>query len=825
MPDLTAAKPDTESRLLEARAALERGLASGTLRSADDLRDTFPDLWADDDAALELVYAEYVWRAGRGENPQSDDWYRRYPTWRDRLERLFALYGLIGAADTGRTDRLITPAVGLPPAVVGDGYAAYDLYEELGRGGMGVVYRARQVDLNRVVAVKMLRGGSLARGEDAARFRREAEAAARLQHPNIVQIFEVGEFDGAPFLSLEFVGGGSLEDELGRSHRQGLPAITPTAAALLVETLARATQYAHEQGVIHRDLKPANVLLAGEESSRIPKITDFGLATIAEGTGSETKTGAVLGTPSYMAPEQAAGDRAAVGPRADVYALGGILYRLLAGRPPFEGATPLETIDLVRTTDPVSPTQLRPTVPRDVETICLKCLHKDPGRRYASAADLADDLVRFLRGEPVRARRVTAIERGVKWARRRPMVAGLAVTVAALAAIAFILVWAKYRAAEEARATEERQRLDLVRTLAAERLALARAHWRGLEIDAAKSALAEVPELYRDEEWLALRDQCHAEVSSVNLPMGYAGRVVVSPDARRLALYAQNGTGVLVLDALTGKQLKAIPTGACPASVAFVADGDSLVVLPNTSPAARNWYRSRFKREASDNAVVWDLKAMRVTGEWALDSAFPVGLSEDGGRAASFLNLLGYVTDARTGERVANFPVSDPVRRVAIDRRGHRLAAVRSNAIDIWDVTTRRVIRMISTDGDTIMESLSPDGRVFVAGTTIPDPSKPAKDLSYRLVGWDVDDGHEIFRLVVGSVPGHARFSPDARLFACQDVGIISLFDSRTGGRVATLRGHSAFVYHLAFSPDGRRLYSVGANFVLKTWNVEPWMK
>jgi WD40 repeat protein/tRNA A-37 threonylcarbamoyl transferase component Bud32 len=291
----------------------------------------------------------------------------------------------------------------------------YDILAELGRGGMGVVYRARQTKLGRVVALKMILSGAHASEADLARFRTEAEAIARLQHPNIVQIYEVGDNGGLPYFSLEFCGGGSLEKRMN-----GTP-LPPKDAAALVETLARAMRAAHDKGVIHRDLKPANVLLADDG---IPKITDFGLAKKIDEAG-QTASGAVMGTPSYMAPEQAGGK--GVGPLADVYALGAILYACLTGRPPFRAAAALDTLMQVLTDEPVPPAQLQSKTPRDLETICLKCLQKQPERRYASAGALADDLARWQRGEPIHARRAGPLERLAKWCRRRPAAAALLV--------------------------------------------------------------------------------------------------------------------------------------------------------------------------------------------------------------------------------------------------------------------------------------------------------------------------------------------------------------------------------------------------------------
>jgi serine/threonine-protein kinase len=300
----------------------------------------------------------------------------------------------------------------------------YEVLQELGRGGMGVVYKALHLRLNRPVALKMLLGGDHAGPRERARFQREAEAVAGLRHENVVRVHDVGDHEGRPYFTMEYVEGGSLAQHLAGTPQAARP------AAALVATLAGAVQAAHACGVAHRDLKPANVLLTADGT---PKVSDFGLARRLEGGAGLTQSGVLVGTPSYMAPEQARGQAQAIGPAVDVYALGAILYELLTGRPPFSGETAAATVQQVLTQDPVPPSRLNHSVPRDLETVCLKCLHKEPGRRYTSALALADDLRRFGEGRPIQARPVGWGARCWRWCRRNP-------TAAALLATALVLV-------------------------------------------------------------------------------------------------------------------------------------------------------------------------------------------------------------------------------------------------------------------------------------------------------------------------------------------------------------------------------------------------
>ncbi|MEI8370524.1 MAG: serine/threonine-protein kinase [Planctomycetia bacterium] len=284
----------------------------------------------------------------------------------------------------------------------GAGPPGYEIIEELGRGGMGLVYKANQQGLNRIVALKMILAGGHAREGDLTRFRTEAAAIARLHHPNIVQIYEVGEWSGLPFFSLEYCPGGSLDRKV-----RGTPLPAREAAGLVVG-IARAIGEAHGKGILHRDLKPANVLIGGDGT---PKITDFGLAKRIDDPSGQTVSGTVLGTPSYMSPEQAIGSAGAVGTATDIYGLGAVLYELLTGRPPFRAATPLDTLLQVIRNEPAPPRLLNPQVDKDLETICLKCLEKDPSDRYRTAGELAEDLSRYLMSEPISARSINLMER------------------------------------------------------------------------------------------------------------------------------------------------------------------------------------------------------------------------------------------------------------------------------------------------------------------------------------------------------------------------------------------------------------------------------
>jgi WD40 repeat protein len=391
-----------------------------------------------DESLLGQVVDDFTDRCHRGETLSVDDYVRRYPALGAVLAQLLPAIQTLADQSHRESSQVLSRGLAqehAPPEETGEGQRdstlcqtqarwprlpGYEILEELGTGGMGVVYRARDVELDRMVAIKVLRDNSATIAHSSERLQIEAKSLAKINHPHIVQIFEVGRYDERPFLSLEFCPGGSLaEKSAGRPQ-------PPHCAAEIVLKLAGAIQAAHEAGLIHRDLKPANVLLTADGT---PKIADFGLVRWMDVEQDHTRTGAIVGTPSYMAPEQTTGVRGQITAAVDIYALGATLYELLVGRPPFKAASFFATLEQVRRDEPVPPRTLQPDIPRDLETICLKCLHKDPSARYRTAADLADDLRRFLQERPVRARRIGAARRVRQWVRHNPIAAAMLATV------------------------------------------------------------------------------------------------------------------------------------------------------------------------------------------------------------------------------------------------------------------------------------------------------------------------------------------------------------------------------------------------------------
>jgi WD40 repeat protein len=652
--------------------------------------------------------------------------------------------------------------------------SGYELFGELGRGAMGVVYLARKVALDRPCALKMFAAAGRDDPTAAARIRAEAEAVARLRHPNVVQIYHVGEAAGLPFLELEYLPGGSLADTLDGTPR---PA---AAAARLVEPVARAVAEAHRLGIVHRDLKPGNVLLtAGGE----PKVGDFGLAKWLASDVRLTQTGQVVGTPLYMAPEQAEARARDVGPAADVYSLGAILYELLTGHPPFQAATLLQTLDLVRSQEPVSPRQTQPDVPRDLETICLKCLNKDPARRYAGAEALADDLNRFLSGWPILARPTGSAERAWKWARRHPAVATLSAAMVATAAIAFVLVLWQWQRAEGKAAAE---------ALAHSEARLARSEavkgQAQLAMDHGQ-ALCEQGEIDRGMVWLA---------RSLKL----------ATEARNQALDRAARVNLADWSARHSRPLARLRVPAPVSDLNFRPDGRALVALDDDG-ALHCWETDAWREIGPPfTADARDLGGKLVG---------PVAFHPSEGGTLVVFDRAGRGRFWDVGRRRPAGPTLTPpteaaVRGVVFIEGGRRLVTSGGEAsLRWWDVATGRPAdQPPQAGGDGISAlALSPDGRTLIAGGD-----------DGRVVRWEMATGRTLGPILPHASPvQRVAFSGDGhRILALTRDGRVHLWDPESV-RVSDLPPEGAAVTSLAVSPGGERFATGTEGGTVRLWD------
>jgi WD40 repeat protein len=818
-----------------------------------------PDDDRDDrERRLDEVLGAFLADEAKGRAPSPDELIARHPELASELNSFFAnrqqvrclLDPLLPpeAAPTAAKDPAGAPAAGRgrtedadPAAPDGDGdgrgrsadpwlgsrvryFGDYELKDVLGRGGMGVVYRAVQLSLDRPVALKMIRAGLWAEAEEVRRFKNEAEAIARFDHPAIVAIHEVGQFQGQHYFSMQLVEGTSLDRVLGDY------ATAPRKAARLAAEAARALHHAHQRGILHRDVKPSNILI---DRGGHPHITDFGLAKRLGAGDDGSVSGAVMGTPQYMSPEQAAGHHATITTATDVYGLGATLYAALTCRAPFGDGSVLEILQQVQTRVPERPSAVNREVDRDLETICLKCLEKDPKGRYGSAEAAAEDLERYLRGEPIEARPTGAAERLVKWARRRPAAAAL-VGVSILAALILVglgvalayqsRLQAAYTETERQRGIAETQRAIAETALASERrfLYYNRVLFADRELQdnnpyRAEELLDQCPVEQRHWEWHHLKRMCHGELFGFRAHSGNIASVAFSPDGRLIATGAYDPV-VRIWDAETGRAIRALGGhGEGYSYVAFSPDSSRLASVCGLFPKP-------------GCLLVHEV----VTGRLLLAVPLKTGATAQlayrpGGRELAVtsgdVQSDGWVQflDARTARNRLTIPVpGKSAYTLAFSPDGSRLAVVvgKLNAVDsvpsgeIWvfDTETGRLSLCLEARGVILKTvAFSPDGRKIASG-----------GIDGTAYVWGSEDGRELLTYHGRhKVANQVRFSPDGRQIASIGFeGCARVWDAETGRDLLVLRGHHRSGTELAFQPGRGRLATAGADGMVKIWDT-----
>jgi WD40 repeat protein/tRNA A-37 threonylcarbamoyl transferase component Bud32 len=693
-------------------------------------------------------------------------------------------------------DTPTTPPATPNPATPGPVLPGYELLEEIARGGMGVVYRARQLSLNRVVALKMIRSQALASEAEVRRFQAEAELAAGLDHPNLVPIYEVGRHDDQHFFSMKLIEGASLAH-----FRKDAPAdrTYQRRVARIVAVVARAVHHAHQRGLLHRDLKPGNVMLDREGQ---PHVTDFGLAKHVEGDSGLTQPGAIVGTPSYMAPEQARATRTLT-TAADVYGLGAILYELLTGRPPFRGPSVLDTLQQVLSQEPVPPRALDTGISRDLETVTLKCLQKDPPRRYSSAEALAEDLERWLAGEPIRARAAGRLERLAKWARRRPAAAALVVVITlAVAALGGIGVYYNGRLREQLqRAQDAEHAARDARGVAEERgdrlqgeLGLSRRLryntqlTRAADLAKTEPALARrlledelaCPPAVRDFSWSYFYGLCRREPRGLGGQPGAVPTLAWSADGRAVFSGSAGTVDLKTAQPIPGTLVQWDPATATRVHVVTPQGGMqpwTLVVAPDGKTGVAPGER--------DGPALWDLAS---------------------GRKLRTLQGRG-----------------EGVRRLAWSGDGRIIAGgARDGTVRTWDAGSGLQRPFLGKHkGNVLALALSGNGRLLAttSGNALFDPMKFTE-----LKVWDVLANRELASLDVPPAPIFAvAFSRDARLLAAgidNDIHLWEVSALAPPKRLRVLHGHTGDIRALSFAPDGRTLASGALDRTARLWDV-----
>jgi eukaryotic-like serine/threonine-protein kinase len=659
---------------------------------------------------------------------------------------------------------------GTPVRYFGD----YEVLGELGRGGMGVVYKARQVTLNRTVALKMIRTGLLASHDDVRRFQNEAEAVALLDHPGIVPVYEVGDHQGQRYFSMKLIDGTSLVSTLANYKDH------PKAAARLVALATEAVAHAHMRGILHRDLKPANILV---DPDGHPHVTDFGLAKRLVEDVELTQSGAILGTPAYMSPEQAAGRRGTITMATDVYGLGAVLYALLAGKAPFGGASIADTLQAVKEHPPEPPTKWNARVPRDLETICLKCLDKDPRRRYPTAQALADDLHAWLERRPIAARRVGPAERAWLWCKRRPALAGLiaALALSLISATGLSIAYARQQASRARTEQLLRKEAIKMRDLSARQtyISLVKLAWfewqeahpaRVRDLLAATRPDHESAPDFRGFEWFYLDRLNRAPLWTFTPTESFGSSIAFDPKGAWIAVALDGRAGttsdVVVLDAGTGTEIRRIPSRRARfGTIAVSPDGNQLVLPAHDGTTVFLDVATGEERQRLKSGTI---------------KTVPAG-------------VLSFSGDGRQFARLVASSASDPAQFV----------------VEIWDVAARTKQQSFSIPrGANARLSLNPDGsRVATA--------------SVGLRTWNASTGKLEREIDADELFTDVAYSPDGRLLAgATFAGWTGLWDSASGARRETLSGHRGEVHRIRFSPDGKRLVSAGRDRIIRIWDV-----
>jgi eukaryotic-like serine/threonine-protein kinase len=760
-----------------------------------------PTLQNDDEQLLDLISNEIFVRQGLGLTPTIEDYRERFPRLSEQIELQFQLHQATGAKGVGGPKTTPTLPEQCSPVELLPAIPGYELLEAIGRGAMGVVYRARQTSLRRVVALKVLSAGGKSRFNQQARFRFEAEAVARLQHTNIVQIFEVGEHEGCSYFSLELVEGGTL------AQRQKSAPLSFVEAARCVMTLARAMHYAHQRGVIHRDLKPANVLMTKDGA---PKITDFGLAKQLSSTRRLTQVGDVLGTPNYMAPEQAWGQQT-VTEAADIYALGAILYELLTGQPPFRGDTAFATLLMVGTEDPPAPSAVRPRVPADLNAICLKCLRKEPQQRYATAAALADDLQRYLEDRPVTVRPLGDATRLFKWARRSPARAALtlALIFAALGLSAQALQQGLRIKRERERIDEDFARLTGEATAARDETASVQAQ-RNAQAIAADQALE------------AQRNAAKEQIRAIEKE-----RDAAREEAARLGLRLSEST------------LPKAPVGVANQQREVLARLDRLqrelyalqllgaaAALPYDPDRARQMLRNEARCPPNLQDYTWNLQTAAAERTRAIveERKRPIKAivsSPDGG-ALAIVGDDGLVTvrGAETGLLLCELK-GHPANLVAFGPNGKLATAGADAKVRLWDSKSSSVAPPPTGKahaGAIQALAFGPTGKLAVASQEPVAPKKKDKSEKrlkavVRIWGPDLEKEIAEAKTDVGAI--HALAYGEGKIVSAGEDGFLLTWDDKKLGGNGVRKAHDGPIHALAFSADGKSLASAGKDGVL----------